>query len=206
MGAKGQLTRAMTVRDFDNGYWYARELKDFAESLGIPSAHKLRKDELERAIKGILETGTLPRPTRRHPSAAGPKDVERGLRLDLRVAVYTNDRETKDFLEREAKKLVPTFKRRSGVRYRLNRWREEQLARGVALTYADLVAEYVRQNQTEGAFARIPHGRYINFMSDFLAAERGATRADAVKAWHELKTMDLPKDYRAWAKARSRTR
>jgi len=40
----------MTATQFDNGYWYATELKDFAERIGIPSASKLRKDELETAI------------------------------------------------------------------------------------------------------------------------------------------------------------
>jgi len=86
------------------------------------------------------------------------------------------------------------------VRYRLNRWREEQIVRNVKITYGELVAEYVHLNQTEGTFARIPTGRYINFMSDFLAAEKGATREDAVKAWHELKAMEVPRDYQSWSK------
>ena len=51
----------------------------------------------------------------------------------------------------------------------LNRWREEQLVKGVKLTYGDLVKEYIRLNQTDEPFAQIPHGRYINFLSDFLA-------------------------------------
>jgi 2-polyprenyl-3-methyl-5-hydroxy-6-metoxy-1,4-benzoquinol methylase len=37
-----------TSTQFDNGYWYATELKDFAETIGIPSASRLRKNELER--------------------------------------------------------------------------------------------------------------------------------------------------------------
>jgi len=38
----------MTLRQFDNGYWYATQLQDFGKAIGIPSAGKLRKDELER--------------------------------------------------------------------------------------------------------------------------------------------------------------
>ena len=34
-----------------------------------------------------------------------------------------------------------------------------------------------------GPFAQIPHGRYINFVSDFMAAEKGATRDQATRAW-----------------------
>lgn len=194
----------MSVSEFDNGYWYATELRAFAKAIGIPSAGKLRKDELERAIKHFLTTGGTGELPRRNLAITGIRDTERGLRLDLPVAVYTNDRETKDFLEREAQKLAPGLKRKSGARYRLNRWREEQLTAGVAITYGDVVREYVRLCQTSEPFAKIPHGRYINFMSDFLAAEKGATREQVVKAWAQLKTLDIPKDYRSWKAWRSK--
>ena len=119
------------------------------------------------------------------------------------MVVYTNDKETKDFLEKEAQKFAPGPLRKSGARYRLNRWREEQLVKDVKLTYGDLVEEYVRLNQTKESFAHIPHGRYINFVSDFLAAEKGATRKQAMKAWEKLKALDVPKNYRSWASSRS---
>ena len=102
-------------------------LKHFATELGIPSASVLRKDELEQAIRAFLRTGAIGPPIRRKASTSTIKDVERGLHLDLRVVRYTNDPETKQFLEDEALKLAPGVKRRSGVRYRLNRWREAQL-------------------------------------------------------------------------------
>jgi len=193
----------MTLAQFDNGYWYATELKEFAEMIGIPFASRLRKDELETAIKHLLKTGKIESPTKRSLSTSGPKDTELGLSLDLPVVVYTNDIVTKAFLDREAQKLAPGLKRKSGVRYRHNRWREEQLVKGVKLTYGDVVKEYVRLNQTEEPFAQIPIGRYINFMSDFLAAEKGATREQAIKAWEQLKALDIPKNYRSWAKYRA---
>lgn len=193
----------MTLTQFDNGYWYATELKNFAETIKLPSASKLRKDELEKAIKLFLKTGETKNPTRRDLSMSGIKDIQRGLRLDLPVVRYTNDKETKGFLEREAQKIAPGLKRKSGVRYRLNRWREERLIKGVNLTYGDLVKEYVRLNQTREPFAQIPHGRYINFMSDFLAAEKGATKEQAMKAWRKLKTLDISKNYRSWVKSQS---
>jgi hypothetical protein len=73
----------------------------------------------------------------------------------------------------------------------------------VKLTYRDLVEEYVRLNQTTQPFAQIPHGRYINFMSDFLAGGKGATREQAIKAWETLKSLEVPKNYRAWTQVRS---
>jgi hypothetical protein len=185
----------MTQAQFDNGYWYATELKEFAKAIGIPSASRLRKDELEKAIKVFLKSGKIERPTKRSLSTLGAKDVEQGLSLSLPIVVYT-----KEFLEREAQKLVPGLKRKSGARYRLNRWREEQLVKGVKLNYGGLVKEYVRLNLTKEPFAQIPHGRYINFMSDFLAGERGVTREQALRAWKKLKKLDVPKNYRSWVR------
>ena len=193
----------MTVTQFENGYWYATEIKAFASTIGIPSANRLRKDELEKAIKLFLETGKIKSPTKRSLSISGTKDVERGLSLDLPVVAYTNDKETKEFLERESQKRVPGLKRKSGTRYRFNRWREEQLANGVTLTYGDLVDEYVRLNQSKAPFAQIPIDCYVNFVSDFLAAEKGATRERAVKAWEKVKALDAPKNYRSWARSQS---
>lgn len=192
----------MSLTEFDNGYWYAIEVKEFAKTLGITAAGKLRKDELELAIKHFLKTGKIQNPTKRRLSHSGRKDVERELRLDLPVVVYTNDKTTKDFLERESQKIAPGLKRKSGARYRLNRWREEQIANGVKLTYGALVNEYVRLNQTEAPFAHVPTGRYINFVADYLAAEKNPTRAEAIKAWKKLKDLDIPKDYRSWLKRR----
>jgi len=37
----------------------------------------------------------------------------------------------------------------------------------------------------------IPHGRYINFIAGFPAAENGATRAEAIAAWAELNKFDI---------------
>jgi len=199
-----RLSKQMTLRQFDHGYWYATEIKRFAQSLGLTSAHKLRKDELEKAIRHFLATGRLTRPTKRDVSRSGIKDVDRGLRLGLRVIPFTNDSETKAFLEREARRLDPAFTRRSGSRYRLNRWRDAQLARVARITYRDLVKEYARLNRPETAHPRMlqPSGRYVHFLSDFMAAHPGATMAAAIRAWKTVKTMDSPKNYRAYARTR----
>ncbi len=196
----------MSVTQFEHGYWYATELKRFADALGIPSTARLRKDELERAIKQFLRSGTIAAPRKVSPmnsTRSTRRDVDVGLRLDRRVIRYTNDAATKEFMEREAAKLAPGFRYRPGTKYRLNRWREEQLRNGVELKYRDLVAEYVRLTQSAGRFARIAHGRYINFVSDFTARQPRSTKAEAIKAWKALKKMDCPKTYRAWMAAKS---
>jgi hypothetical protein len=190
----------MTIREFENGYWYLDDLKDFAFQIGIPEAKRLRKDEIEHAIVTFLRTGAVTLPTKRALRKTGEKDVERGLSMNLRIEHYTSNRETKDFIVREARKVAPGVREKSGVWYRLNRWREEQITNGNRPTYGDLVRQYVALNRVE-RFDKVPHGRYINFVAEFLAAEKSSARSDAIAAWAELKTMDIPKDYASWVKA-----
>jgi hypothetical protein len=199
------LSPMMTVHDFANGYWYLDQLKDFAERLGIPAARKLRKDELETAILAFLRTGKAALPTKRALRKTGIKDLERGLTLKLRIQNYTSNRETKNFIVEQARRMAPDVREKSGVWYRLNRWREERITRGAHPTYGDLVRQYVALNKAP-RFERIPHGRYINFVADFLKAGKSATRAEAIAAWNELKKLDVPKDYASWVKARAKRR
>jgi hypothetical protein len=194
----------MTETEFDNGYWYAEDLKKFAEEIGVPSASRLRKDELERAVKHFLRTGEARNFANRAMTKSGPRDIDLGLRLDLPVVHYTSNRQTKDFIEREAAKLVPGFKRKSGTRYLLNRWREKQLSQGRRITYGDLVRHAIELNTTKDGPLRAEHGRYINFISDFMKANPQAPMSKAVAAWHALKKMDVPKTYQAWVNSRKR--
>ena len=200
----GRLSPRMTLQEFENGYWYLDELKDFGCQIGIPGATKLRKDELERAIVTFLRTGRAKLPTKRALRKTGIKDLERGLSLNLRIEHYTSNRATKDFIVQQAKKSAPGVREKSGVWYRLNRWREEQIIKGNHPTYGDLVQQYIALNKVE-RFEKVPHGRYINFVAEFLAAEKG-TRAEAIAAWAELKTMDVPKKYASWVKVRAERR
>src|SRR6266478_2949791 len=171
----GGLSPTMTPREFENGYWYLDDLRDFASQIGIPEASRLRKDEIERAIEAFLRTGTADLPTKRALRKTSAKDLERGLSLNLRIEHYTSNRETKDFIIRQARKVVPKVREKSGVWYRLNRWREGQITNGNRPTYGDLVQQYVALNRME-RFDKVPHGRYINFVAAFLAAEKSGTR------------------------------
>jgi SAP domain-containing new25 len=196
------LSPTMTLREFENGYWYREQLKDFAERIGIPAATKLRKDELEKAIVVFLRTGNAVLPTKRSLRRTGIKDVERGLHLKLRIENYTSNRETKDFIIEQARLMAPDVRKKSGVWYRLNRWRERQVTSGARPTYADLVRQYIVLNKMQ-RFERIPIDCYNNFVADFLAADKKATRAEVIAAWTELKKLDIPKNYVSWVKARA---
>ena len=200
---KSTLSPTITLREFENGYWYADELREFACEIGIPGASKLRKDEIEKAIVTFIRTGKIASPTKRALRKTGVKDLERGLSLDLRIEHYTSNHQTKDFIVRQARKIAPEVREKSGVWYRLNRWREEQLTSGKHPTYGDLVQHYITLNRLE-RFEKIPQVRYINFLAEFLAKEKNATRADAIAAWKTVKALDLPNTYASWAKTRSK--
>jgi SAP domain-containing new25 len=197
---KRNLSVDMTLREFDNGYWYATELRAFAVEIKVPFASKLRKDQLEAAIKDFLFAKRTKVAGISLAPKQGPRDVDRGLRLDLPVVHYTSNKETKSFVEREAAKIKPGFKRASGTRYLLNRWREQQIAAGRRITYRDLVLQAIALNENKRGPLRAKHARYINFISDYMANNKGAAHADAVKAWHEVKAMDAPKTYAAWVR------
>jgi SAP domain-containing protein len=200
------LSESMTEAQFENGYWYTTELKVFAARIGLPSASRLRKDELEKAIRHFIRHREVKTFVKRGLTRAGVRDVDKGLSLDLPVVNYTSNRETKDFIEREAAKVEPGFARKSGTRYLLNRWREEQLSAGRRITYGHLVKQAIVLNKTKQGPLRMEHGRYINFISDFMAQHPRRSHSDAVRAWKEVKRLDAPKTYEAWAAARARRR
>jgi hypothetical protein len=192
-----RLSKNMTMTQFDNGYWYVDEIKAFAKELGIRNSSRLRKDQLEKIIKEFIRTGKI---SSEHSniSRSGVKDFELGLAPALKIINYTSNKETKQFIEKEALKIRPDLKKKSGARYRLNRWREEQLHRGNKITYADLINEYIRLNDDAVPFKKIQHGRYINFVSEYLKNEPNATRERAIEEWKKLKNLAIPKDYKSW--------
>ena len=113
---------------------------------------------------------------------------------------YSDVKETKLFIHEEAIKRVPDLKKKSGVLYRLNRWREEQINSGHKITYKDLVDTYINLNQHKGSFPQEESGRYINFIANFLKNESGKSKQDAIDAWHQLKKLNTPKTYEDWKK------
>ena len=149
MNEKIKLTKDISEEQFDNGYWYAYEIKSLAKDLGIANFSKLRKDELETLIKNYLRTGKIGTSKRKNITKKGIIDSELGLKISLMINNCTNNKETKDFIEREAFKINPKLKRKSGARYRLNRWKDEQITKGNKITYGDLVKKYILLNETK---------------------------------------------------------
>ena len=186
----------MTIKEFENKYWYMSELKVLAKSLQIPFNSKIRKDQLEVLIIQFLETETVNQKNS-FRSKSRNRDI---LNNSSYVENFSNKKETWEFINSEMDKRVPALKPKSGVKYWLNRWIENKLSHGEKITYNDVVCEYIRLNKTEGKLPQIPSCKFNNFISDYLANEKNATREDTLEAWNKLKSMKVKKDYITWKK------
>jgi len=187
----------LSEQEFINKYWYASELKELAKNLGILKTEKLRKDELEEIILNYIKTGEINIPLKKQLNYKS--NMEDILRLKTIIKNYKNNKKTWVFIIREVNRLQPDFKIKSGSKYWLNRWREEEIQKGKAITYGDLVNEFIRLNHID-RLPQIPSAKFNNFITDYLKNEKGKTRTDAIKAWEELKKMNKPKDYNSWKK------
>ncbi len=204
MTKQTKLIKNITEAEFNKGYWYADEIKAFAKEIGIAKSNKLRKDELEQLIKHYIRTGEIINADRKNVVKTGTKDLDMGLTTSLPIINYTSNKQTTNFIKTEANKLTPGLKIKSGVWYRLNRWRDEQITKEKKITYGDLINQFIDLNQTEKKFEKVVVGRYINFLSDFLANEKGATRQQAINEWKKLKKLDIEKDYKSWKRYKTR--
>ena len=186
----------MTIKEFENKYWYMSELKALAKSLEIPFDTKTRKDKLEEMIIQFLETGTV---NKKNSCRIKNRNIDI-LNNHSYVKNFRNKKETWEFINSEMDKRVPGLKPKSGAKYWLNRWIENKLSNGEKITYNDVVCEYILLNKTEEKLPQIPSCKFNNFISDYLANEKNATRKDALEAWTMLKDMKVKKDYITWKK------
>ena len=81
------LSESTTETQFDNGYWYATELKDFAARIGVPSASRLRKDELEKTIRHFIRNREVKTFVKRGLTKARAKDVDKDLRACNEITI-----------------------------------------------------------------------------------------------------------------------
>ncbi len=121
------------------------------------------------------------------------------MALNTVIQHYVSNKETKAFIVAEAHKRCPELPKKFGVWYWINRWREAQREKQQPITYEDLVIQFVALSTQKGRLPQIPSARFNNFITDFLAANAG-NRDQAKAAWQQLKALDIPKTYAAWAK------
>lgn len=188
------LHQGMSVEEFDNGYFYASELRAFARELGI-TVGNFRKFELEELIREFLRTGRVPDHKPALPRKVGKaRDVLKG---DLVVTNYVGDKKTKAFLLELVHAKAPGLSHKSGQWYWLNDWRRKKQEAQEYFTYGDLAEHLCTLMQTKGRLPRIPSARMNNFITDFMAdpANAGIPREKVLKAWNWFKEQPGPKTY-----------
>ncbi len=192
-----QLRRSMSVEEFDDGYFYAAELKAFARDIGI-TVGNFRKNELENLIREFLATGVVPDRKPVLPRKSGQQRDT--LRADERVVNYVGDSKTKAFLLERVKLRTPGLRNKSGQWYWLNDWRRQQQETGRNFTYQDIADHLHALMSTKGRLPQIPSARLNNFITDFRAdpANGGVSRAEMLKAWEVLKRRPGPNTYEAY--------
>lgn len=199
---KSNLHQSMTVEEFENGYFYAAELKKFAKELGI-EVGSLRKNEVEIHIKAFLsgeKNIELPKSINNKQNKA-ERDT---LSPDTQIVNYVSDKQTKNFLLAEIHKKDAAIKNKSGQWYWLNDWRKKQIADNNPITYQSVINKLYELMTTKGKLPRIPSTRFNNFITDFLADpdNAGASRKQAMEAWEILKNLPIQKNYQAYKKAK----
>ena len=193
-----KLRASMSVKEFDDNYFYAADLKAFARQFAIAVGRR-RKLQLEALIRDFLRTGVVPS-AKPMPDRRSGEGRDR-LATETVVRAYVDDRRTKTFLRDLVHARAPLLRDKSGQWYWLNEWRRTQLQAGQRITYADLGNRLLELMGSEGRLPRIPAARFNNFVTDFKAdpANKGKSRVDAVAAWERIKSVPGPKTYEAYA-------
>ena len=118
--------------------------------------------------------------------------------MNTKVINYYSDKITKTFILNEVSKIQENLPKKSGVWYWINRWREQQLEKGI-LTYGDIVHQFINLSNKKEKLPRIPSTKFNNFITDYVGAKKG-TKTEAIQEWEELKVINIPKTFDEWIK------
>lgn len=161
-----RLNPDMSVQEFNDGYFYAVEVKRFAQELGIPVGSR-RKFELEQLVRERLATGRAATGTPVLPrNVDGSRD---SLASDAVVKNYVGSKETKVFLRNLVHAEVPGLRDKSGQWCLLNDWRRQRQEARVRFTYHDLAARLRELMGTKGRLPQVPSAQMNNFITDYRA-------------------------------------
>jgi len=198
-----RLHRDMTREAFDNGYFYAADLKIFAREIGI-TVGNFRKIELEELVCEFLQTGRVPTQKPVMPRKAGAQRDE--LAAENTVTNYVGDKRTKALLLELVSAQAPSIKTKSGQWYWLNDWRRKKQQDRAQFTYQDLADHLLALMQTSGRLPQIPSARLNNFITDYRSEPVNAntTRAQILEAWMWLKTQPGPNTFAEFRRLKPR--
>ncbi len=184
---KPNLTKDISIKDFDEYYWLKKELQRFCRDNGLSTTGS--KMELFDRIKTYLLTGEIVKPNRNRKLN---KKIDSDSKLSLDTVITEKHRCSQD-VRAFFKTVIPKFhfstyiqnyfKNNIGKTYRdaVNAWYEEE-ERKKDPTYEKVIA---------------PQFEYNQFIRDFFAdpKNQGKKRDEAIKEWNKIKKLPGSNQY-----------
>ncbi|MDV2686431.1 DUF6434 domain-containing protein [Alkalihalophilus lindianensis] len=182
------LTKEISIKDFDNYYWLKEELQTFCRENGISASGS--KIEIFARIKTYLLTGEIKKPIRKTKIN---KKIENKSELSLETVITENHRcsqEVRAFF----KTIIPKFHFSTYIQNYINN--------NIGKTYSDVVVAWnvEEERKKDPTYKKniAPQFEYNQFISDFFAdpQNKEKTRKEAIEAWNRIKRLPGSNKYK----------
>lgn len=182
------LTKEISIKDFDEYYWLKEELQTFCRENGISASGS--KTEIFDRIKTYLLTGEIKKPIRK---TRINKKIEKKSELSLETVITENHRcsqEVRAFF----KKVIPKF--------HFSTYIQDYFKNNIGKTYRDVVVAWndEQEQKKDPTYKKniAPQFEYNQFISDFFADPKNKekSRKEAIEAWNRIKILPGSNKYK----------
>ncbi|MFA9458125.1 DUF6434 domain-containing protein [Halalkalibacter sp. AB-rgal2] len=175
------LTKEVSMKDFNDYYWLKEELQTFCRENGISTSGS--KVEISDRIRTYIDTGEIKKPIRK--SRVSNK-VDNDLELNLETVITENHRcsqEVRAFF----KTIIPKF--------HFSTYIQNYFKNNIGKTYRDVVdawnEEEERKKDPTYKKKIAPQFEYNQFIRDFYTDPKNQqkSRKEAIEAWNTIKSL-----------------
>ena len=175
------LTKEISIKDYDEYYWLKEELQTFCRENGISASGS--KMEISDRIKTYLQTGEIKEPIRKRRVN---KKIETKSELSLDT-VITEDHRCSQDVRSFFKTVIPKF--------HFSTYIQNYFKSNIGKTYRDVVDAWYEEEKRkkDPAYKKViaPQFEYNRFIRDFFAdpKNQGKSREEAIKLWNKIKRL-----------------
>ncbi|MBE4909811.1 SAP domain-containing protein [Bacillus luteolus] len=175
------LTKEISIKDFDDYYWLKEELQTFCRENGISASGS--KIEIFDRIKTYLLTGKIKKPIRK---TRINKKIENKSELSLETVITENhhcSQEVRAFF----KTVIPKF--------HFSTYIQNYFKNNIGKTYSDVVVAWNEEDERkkDPTYKKniAPQFEYNQFISDFFADPKNQekSRKEAIQVWNRIKRL-----------------
>ncbi|MFD1608842.1 DUF6434 domain-containing protein [Oceanobacillus luteolus] len=181
------LTKDISMKDFDEYYWLKKELQTFCRNNGLSTTGS--KTELFDRIKTYLLTGEIVKPNRNRKVN---KKIDTDSELSLETVITENHRCSQD-VRAFFKTVIPKF--------HFSTYIQNYFKNNIGKTYRDALNAWYEEEERkkDPAYEKViaPQFEYNQFIRDFFAdpKNQGKKRDEAIKAWNKIKKLPGSNQY-----------